>query len=226
MRVANQNDVTELYLYDEISYWGITAADFVQELQGINGDIELHINSPGGDVFEGIAILNVLRQYDKGSINTIVDGLAASAASFIAMVGKTVIMAKNSMLIIHDAWGGVIGNAADMREMADKLDKASDNIASIYADKAGQSNKFWRDVMLAETWYTDEEAVNIGLADKIENRAAVENSWDLSLFNQSKTNKTESTKTEPIGPSNIDSDLVDFDFDPQLFREAFEGVGI
>lgn len=161
------NEATELYIYDEISSYGVTAADFVAALNAVNASrITLRINSPGGDVFDGLAILNALRAH-PANVDVIVDGIAASAASFIAMAGNTVLMSQQSMMMIHDGSGFVIGNAKDMREMADLLDKTSDNIAAVYAKRTGKSKEEWRDAMLAETWYSDEEAVRAGLADGI-----------------------------------------------------------
>jgi len=183
---------TRVDIYDEIGGggWfndGVSAIDFVQQLAGINGPIEVHINSPGGDVFDGLAIYNSLAQR-AGDVTTVVDGLAASAASFIAMAGKTRIIAPGAMMMIHDAAGMCFGNASDMRELAELLDKVSDNIASIYADHdATSSGTDWRAAMKAETWYTANEAVAAGLAHRLAERPATAAlaaaaKFDLSAF--------------------------------------------
>ncbi len=157
----------KMYLYDEISWFGVNASDFVQELTSLAGqDVDLHVNSPGGDVFEGLAILNTLRAH-SGRVVAYVDGIAASAASFIVMGADEVVMQPNSELMIHDAWGMCLGNAADMRDMSERLDKVSDNIADIYSRKGGQAPTHWRSEMRAERWYSPDEAVDIGLADRI-----------------------------------------------------------
>lgn len=178
------SDTASVYVYDEIGYWGVSASDFVRDLQGISAaNIELHLNSPGGEVFDGIAIYNALRDH-PANITVYVDGLAASAASFIAMAGDTVKIARNAQIMIHDAITVVIGNAADLVREAEMLDKVSDNIADIYAQRAGGTVKQWRKAMQAETWYSAEEAVAAGLADEVhetEDRE-VKNSWDLSIF--------------------------------------------
>jgi len=180
---------TVVDLYDEIGgFFGVPAAEFVRDLRVIDSDrIEVHINSPGGDVFDGIAILNALRQH-PADVTTVVDGLAASAASFVAMAGSPVVMSRNAEMMIHDAGGFAVGNSVDMRELADQLDRVSDNIASIYADRAGGSPADWRSVMRAETWYTAEEAVAAGLADRVDGSSnvpaeSVESAFDLSIFN-------------------------------------------
>lgn len=177
MFAADGNGPTRIDIYDEIGGggWfdtGVTAIDFIQQLAAINGDLEVHINSPGGDVFDGLAIYNSLAQR-PGNVTTVIDGLAASAASFIAMAGKTRVIAPGAMMMIHDAAGLCIGNAADMRELAELLDKVSDNIASIYADHdATNSGTDWRAAMKAETWYTADEAVAAGLAHRVAERPA------------------------------------------------------
>jgi ATP-dependent protease ClpP protease subunit len=162
-------DTAEVYLYDEISLWGVTAAAFVDELRAITApNIALHINSPGGDVFDGLAIHACLQAH-PATVTTHVDGLAASAASFIAQAGDQVLIARNAVMMIHDAAGLCWGNAGDMRELADLLDKLSDNIADVYAARAGGTVADWRARMRAETWYTGAEAVDAGLADALSN---------------------------------------------------------
>jgi ATP-dependent protease ClpP protease subunit len=158
----------EVLIYDEIGIMGITAGDFVNELREVKASkITLRINSSGGDVFDAIAIYNNLRSH-PANIEVYIDGIAASAASFIAMAGETVIMSPHSQMMVHDAHGLTIGNAADMRQMADILDKSSDNIAAIYAERTGMTVEEWREKMRGETWFSDHEAVQIGLANWVD----------------------------------------------------------
>jgi ATP-dependent Clp endopeptidase proteolytic subunit ClpP len=184
--------VATMRLYDPIDSWGgewgVSAKEFVASLDALPADtatIRLHINSPGGEVYEGITMLNALRNH-KARVVAVVDGLAASAASFLAAGADEVVMARNSQLMIHDAWGMGIGNAQVMRDLAGRLDKISDNIASVYAAKSGGSVEDWRAAMLAETWYSDEEAVAAGLADRVEEAPAPADApkaaFDLSVF--------------------------------------------
>lgn len=178
-------DTSEVYIYDEIGYFGVTAQDFVNDLNTITAsNIDLHLNTPGGEIFDGIAIYNAIKNHDA-KVTVYVDALAASAGSFIAMAGDEIIMQRTAQMMIHDGMGVAIGNAADMRELADLLDKSSDNIASIYAEHAGGSVEDWRANMKAETWYSAEEAVAAGLADKINGQdsgSKTDNSWDLSIY--------------------------------------------
>lgn len=160
----------ELLLYDEIGFWGIWAVDVAAVLSTVSGPLHVKINSPGGDVFDGIAIYNMLADYPD-QVTVTVDSLAASAASFIAMAGDTIRMNRASQMMIHDASGGCRGNAADMRAMAGLLDQISSTIAGIYAGRAGGTVEEWRERMLVDggfgTWYTAEQAVEAGLADEL-----------------------------------------------------------
>lgn len=128
--------------------------------------ILLRINSPGGSVFAAVAMRTLFAEWRAG-VDVQVDGLAASAASYIATVGRTVAMAPGSMLMIHDAWGVTIGNADDHAQAADVLDQVSANIVGAYARKSGKSHAEIRTAMKNETWFTDQGAVDFGLADGI-----------------------------------------------------------
>ena len=176
-----------IHIYDAIGGWfGVDAAQLVRELHAL-GDldvIDVFINSPGGDAFDGVAIYNALRR-NRATVHVTVDGLAASAASLIAMAGDTLTMARGSELMIHDASAVAWGNAGLMRETADLLDKLSDSYADCYAARAGGESADWREVMRAETWYTAPEAVAAGLADKTDDdKDATEAKarFDLSFF--------------------------------------------
>lgn len=163
-----------LRLFDPIDswgeWWGMSAKEFARTLDELPSHvdtIELLINSPGGDAFDGLAIVNVMRSHPARTV-AVVQGLAASAASFIACAADETIMAPNSTLMIHDAWGVCVGNADDMLAMGDTLDKLSGNLAEIYAAKSGGTADDMRAAMKAETWYTADEAIAAKLADRIE----------------------------------------------------------
>ena len=190
---AKADGPTQVHIFDEIGYFGVTASDFAADLAGVKGAVEVHLNTPGGEVFDGIAIYNALKQRDD-IVRVVVDSLAASIGSVIAMAADPghLIIAKNASMMIHDGFGMGIGNAKDLRELADLLDKTSDNIASIYADRTGQPASQWREAMLAESWYTGQEAVDAGLADFVQGAepadlqaaAKVAATWDLSIFSK------------------------------------------
>lgn len=183
-RIKNQADgPTTVSIYDEIGYFGVTARDFLAELEDVKGDIDLHLNTPGGEVFDGLTIYNALNQR-KGLVRVSIDGLAASIGSVIAMAASPgeLSIAKHAQLMIHDGFTMAVGNAADMRKLADQLDEQSDNIAGIYSDRTGQPADYWRDQMRQETWYVGKKAVDAGLADRVIEREPVTNNWDLSFF--------------------------------------------
>lgn len=198
----------EVWIYDEIGYWGTSAQEFVAELNAIKASkVDVHINSPGGEAFDGLAIYQALRNH-PAHITTYVDALAASAASFIAMAGDERIIAPHASLMIHDAFGLCIGNAAEMAKMQDDLARLSDNLAAIYASRAGGEAATWREAMRAETWYSAEEAVATGLAHRVQvdekaaekpDTPAAKNSWDLSIFNFAGRDKAPTPKnTAPV----------------------------
>lgn len=166
----------ELLIYGRIGGggWlmdGIGAADVAAALRDAGpGPINVRINSGGGDVFDGVAIHSLLARH-PGAVTVYVDGLAASAASFIMLAGDTVQASRNSMIMIHDAMTGTWGNADRHQRAIDLLAKVSDNIADMYAEKAGEDVEFWRGKMLENgedgSWYTGAEALEAGLVDVI-----------------------------------------------------------
>jgi ATP-dependent protease ClpP protease subunit len=171
--IRNQADEERatVYLYGYIgeSFWGdgTSAVDFARKLGAITAPIiDLHINSDGGLVSEGLAIYNALRDH-AARVEVKVDGLAASSASWIAQAGDLVTMNRFAQMMIHDGLMITFGNADDHREAADLLDRFSSNIAAIYAARAGGTAASWRAAMKAETWYSAEEAVAAGLADDL-----------------------------------------------------------
>lgn len=194
LKVENNADGRpELFIYDHIdsdadAMWGGVSAGMVRDALPASGDITVRVNSPGGDVREGIAILSCLRLH-AGHVRVQIDGLAASAASFIAMAGDEIVMMPNTEMMIHDASMITWGNAQDLRADAEFLDRISGNIADVYAMRTGTSSADWRARMLAETWYSAEEAVAAGLADSVmelppasKGKAAaarIGNTWDL-----------------------------------------------
>lgn len=186
-RIRNDAGTTRVDVYDDVGgdpFWGggISASDVAGQLAGISGPLDVHINSGGGDVFQGLAIGEAIRSH-KGRVTTIVDGIAASIASVIAQAGQQRVMAPGAMLMIHDAFGTCLGNAAEMSKMADTLDKVSGNIAAVYASRAGRSADYWRGQMQSETWYTAEEAVEAGLADRVgDDTAQLPPGLDLAAF--------------------------------------------
>lgn len=149
-------------------WWGISAAEVDAAIKEI-GDVDtlyVRLNSPGGEATEGVAIANLLRA-NKATVRVTVYGLAASAASMVAVGGDVVNMAPGSILMIHDALNIIYGNADEMRQCADVLDTISDSYAGVYATKAGGTTAQWRAVMREDKWYSAEQAVEAKLADRV-----------------------------------------------------------
>jgi len=188
-RITNRVDLltAEIFLFDEVGSWGTSASDFVKELRDVKASsIDVHINSPGGEVYDGLAIFNALRSH-KANVTVYVDGLAASAASFIAMAGDRIVAERNASLMVHNAHAVGVGDAGDMRKLADMLDRMSGTIADIYAERAGGTVAQWRARMASETWFSADEAKAAGLVDEVAAapppRGMPRNTWDLSIFN-------------------------------------------
>jgi ATP-dependent Clp protease protease subunit len=187
----------EVMLFDEIGFWGIQAKPFIQELQALDVErIHVRINSPGGSVFDGIAIANALRQLDA-TVITHVDALAASIASVIALAGDEVHMADNAFLMIHDAWTISIGNATQLRADAALLDKIGGSIIDAYVKKTGASVDQVTKWMKAETWFSAQEAKDEGFIDAIEGQSDAEASFDLSVFNHAPAALVRREESEP-----------------------------
>lgn len=168
IRAEDDADIAELLIYDRIGEGlfteGVTATDLIQRLAGIDARrITVRINSPGGSVFDGLAIYNALKDH-PAQISTRVDGLAASIASVIAMAGEDRHMAANALLMIHDPWSMVLGSAADMRAEAAVLDKIADAMVGVYTAATGMDEDPVRAAMSEETWYDASEAVALGFA--------------------------------------------------------------
>lgn len=166
--VASANNSAEIYIYDEIGGWGVSARQFAMELRAL-GDVRnivLHIHSPGGDVFEGMAIYNLLDSH-PAYVTVQIDGLAASMASVVAMAGDMVIIPENAMMMVHKPWGIQGGDADDMRRYAELLDKVEDNLVSAYTKKTGKTAEEIKALLEKETWLSGREAVEAGFADSV-----------------------------------------------------------
>src|ERR1700733_1890807 len=204
----------EMLIYDEIGYWGITAKDVVLALAQVPADkpLTVRVNSPGGDAFDGLAIYNVLKGH-KSPVTTVVDGIAASAASIIAMAGSSIVMNEASMLMIHDSWSLCIGNQHDMRACADVSAKIDSTMAAIYTQqmsKRGLNGSNAQALMDAETWLTASEAKAIGLADAIvEAIPASANAKALQVLNRAGIVSARATLPDYDPDNDGDNDAVE-----------------
>jgi ATP-dependent Clp protease protease subunit len=214
---AKDKDTGELMLYGDISSssWyddAITPKAFKADLDKLGSikNLNIYINSGGGDVFAGQAIYSMLKRHEA-SKTVYIDGLAASIASLIAMAGDKIIMPKNAMMMIHNAWTIAAGNASDFRKMAEDMDKIDESIQQAYMTKTGIDQKDIAELMNAETWFTADDAVKRGFADEIEAEKKLAASIDGGFFmlgNQ----KFEASRyhnmpeIEPVIPESISND--------------------
>jgi|TARA_Y100000034_G_scaffold133845_1_gene200610 ATP-dependent protease ClpP protease subunit len=179
-KAAADEAVTVIDLYDEIGYWGVNAKEFKRMLNKA-GDVKLRIHSPGGDVYDGIAIYNDLLDH-SGRVDVEVSGLAASAASIIAMAGDTITMAPTAFLMIHNAWGLVVGDRHDHADMAEVLTSIDGALASVYDTRGNLGLAEFVAMMDKETWVPADAAVDAGLADEVIEIPAPSAKYDLSGF--------------------------------------------
>ncbi len=171
----------ELFIYDTIDGGSITARKFIADLAALGSrPVRLRINSPGGDVFDGLAIYNALRAY-PGEVTVSIEGIAASIASVIAMAGKTIRAAGNSFLMLHDPHAFCLGTAADMTAMANLLTKIKGSLVATYR-RSGKGDRTIEAWMGAETWFTAVEAQAAGLVDAVDAPIEAVARFDLSSF--------------------------------------------
>jgi ATP-dependent Clp endopeptidase proteolytic subunit ClpP len=178
---AAKTDAPEgLSIFDEIGFWGVQAKDFIKDLAAVKSKVlNVEISSPGGDVFAGLAIYNALKGSGK-EIRVKVVGVAASAASLIAMAGDKIVMPKNTFLMVHNPWSMAIGNADELRDTADTLDKIGSSLQAIYVAKTGQSEEKIKELLSKDTWLTAEESLELGFATEIVDDIKAKASFDMA----------------------------------------------
>ena len=172
----------DVYIFDEIGSYGVTAKQFISDIKDLKDlPINLRINSLGGDVFDGMAMYNVIKRREAKT-TVYIEGIAASIATIIALGADEVVMAENSLFMIHNAWGGAMGEAEDMRKTAATLDKISSELTDIYRKKTGLSYDAISNMMSDETWLNAEEAYELGFVDTISDSIKVAAKYDVSKF--------------------------------------------
>lgn len=183
LRIVNAADIATVYIYDMIGGWdGVQAGDFVQALNALDAKhINLRINSPGGSVFDGRAMATAIKAH-PATVTAYVDGIAASAASWIAIAADSVVMADGAFLMIHNAQAGVLGDRHSMLDMAGVLEQLDNSFISDYAAKTGKTAAEIGAWMDAETWFSAQDAVDLGFADKVETGKQASNRWNLTAY--------------------------------------------
>lgn len=186
LKITNAaNERPEMWLYGDIGafFGGISADEFRKSLDSIpkTKEMDLHIHSEGGIFFEGVAMHSALRQR-KAPVRVIVDGLAASAASIVAMGGTTIEMADHAWMMIHEARSGGHGTADELRREADRLDQINQEVVKIYMARWKGSEEELISALKEETWLTAEESIERGLADRVIEQMAVAAHVDIVKF--------------------------------------------
>ena len=174
--------IADIYIFDEIGAYGLNAQSFIDEIKPFkNSALNIHINCVGGDVFDGMAIYNVIKKRTART-TVYIEGIAASMGSVIALAADTVVMAENSLFMIHNAWGGAMGEAKEMKKTAKLLDKISGEIADIYVKKTNLPYSKVEEMMDEETWLNADEAYELGFIDSISDAIKVAAKYDVSKF--------------------------------------------
>jgi ATP-dependent Clp protease protease subunit len=188
----------EVAIYDEIGACGVSAKGFLSELGALpeGTPVDLRLNSPGGSVFDAVAIHNAIKRH-AGTVTVWIDGIAASAASYIAMAGDEIVMPENAFLMIHNPAGLVMGTAEDMRAMAEALDKVKGSLVSGYAAKSGRTPEEVSALMASETWFDASDAVAQGFADRLIEPVRIAARFDIGRFRNAPPALVEQVEAEP-----------------------------
>lgn len=185
IRLETQSDTAHVYVYDVIdAWWGASAEQLIKALAQADGkDVLLHVNSPGGDVFESLAMASAIASY-KGKVTAVVEGLAASAATRLALAAEEVQMVDGSLFMIHNSWTMAWGNKSELRDTAELLDKIDAGIVGDYTRKTGAEASQVQAWMDAETWFSAEEAKANGFIDAVlpASQSKASAHWNLSAY--------------------------------------------
>lgn len=203
---AKNDGTAEVSIFDEIGMWGVTAKNFIADLKAHAGKaITVSINSPGGSVFDALAIYNALRAHGS-EITVKVMGVAASAASLIAMAGDKIIMPENTFMMVHNPLVGTYGNADELRGMADVLDKIGASLIATYVSRTGLSEDEVKALLDAESWLNAEDAVSKGFATEMEAALKIAASYDTERFPAKVRAVFEANSSEPGDTDQQDGD--------------------
>ncbi|MDR0249845.1 MAG: Clp protease ClpP [Burkholderiales bacterium] len=205
------NGKTKAYIFDEIGYWGVTAKEFLDEIKGA-GDIDLHINSVGGSVFDALAMYHTLKQHD-GVVDVYIDGMAASSASIVAMAGRTIYMPKNAFMMIHDPIVAARGTSNDIKTALDLVSKAKEILINIYETRSRLPRAVIEKAMSDTTWYTGTEAKEAGFIDVVTDAIQLAASFNVADFKN-----VPSEIVARFGKKSANPDLKEFE---SHLRDAF-----
>lgn len=187
--IKSQSESNEVILYDEIGFWGVTSKEFREDVSSLTGDLSVRIDSPGGDVFAGMAMYNTLKQYNKGIVTTYIDGEAASAGGLVFLAGDKRKAPETSMLMLHEAWGLMIGNKKEGAKFVEILGEIDDIIYNIILSQSKKGRQETIDAVDNELWVNGKDAMEWGFVselisyepDDVYNKRPI---FDLSVYNK------------------------------------------
>jgi len=227
---AKDSGPVDMFIYDEIGGWGISAEAFVKDLRAHKGkDINLRLHTPGGDVFGGQIIYNALRDH-TGKVTTSIDGIVASMGSIIALAGNPVRMAENAMFVIHNPFGKIEGDAKEMRKRAAALDTIKGSMAGVYIEKSGKDLETISAWMDDETWFTAKQAKAAGFCDEIGDEIKMAAFFDLSMYKHAPESlATAYVPPKPQNERELEHILLDAGFSRSEARavvvRGYKGIG-
>ena len=205
-------DTADIYIYSEVGGYDVNAKSFIDELKEIKDkNINVHINSLGGSVFDGLAIYNALKNHAH-NVTTKVEGICASISSVIAMAGDTIEMAENSLLMIHNPFAQTGGDANELRKTANILDKIRNEIADIYASRSKHDAEHYINLMDVESWFNSKESLELGLINGITQSIDIKNEYDISKFTNittEKINQVINNKNNLVMAENTQNEVVE-----------------
>lgn len=224
VKAAAAGKPATISIFDEIGMWGVTAKDFIAEFRSIaESDVTLEINTPGGNVFDGLAMFNAMKFSDK-NITVKVMGIAASMGSYLAMVGSKIVMPENTFMMVHNPLNAIYGNAADMREMADVLDKIGASLTSTYVARTGKSLEEVSTLLANESYLTAAECLALGLCDEVTPAVTVKASFEREDFPDNI--KALFLATDPVADEPVEPEAVIPVSEPVVVAFADQVLGL
>jgi ATP-dependent Clp endopeptidase proteolytic subunit ClpP len=219
-----KSENTEVMIYDEIGSYGVDAKSFINEIKNIPKDtsVLLRINSPGGSVIDGLAIYDAISRMPQ-KVTARIEGIAASMASVIALAADEVIMSENSLYMIHNVWGGEVGDSDDLRKAADLMDKMGERLINIYVSKTGQTEEQIRSWMDAETWFNSLEAQEAGFINLVEEPIKMAAMFDIKKYDYKNSVLVEKLFNNQKKESNMEKEFENLkSFISEMFNKTAE----
>ena len=219
-----ESNITEVMIYDEIGMYGVDAKSFIDDVKNLPKDtsVLLRINSPGGSVIDGLAIYDAVNRLPQ-KVTSRIEGIAASMASVIALAADEVVMSENSLYMIHNVWGGEVGDSDDLRKAADLMDKMGERLVNIYVSKTGKSEEQIRSWMDEETWFNSSEAVEAGFVNIVEEPIKMAAKFDINKYDYKNKSLVENLFNNNKKEENMEKEFENLkSFISEMFNKTAE----